>query len=226
MKNNIPLATHSSHSSNPRSSSSAFTLIEMLVVIAIIALLAAIISPVLAKSMERGKKVKCLMNTRQISLAANLLFSDLGNDLPVISGCDKSGEMAFLLMQYMNESTAVFNCPSNPGDLTQKYKSVIKDEDGEEIGIMEYAINNNMTICNGQIRRKQYFIDNHSEVAFASDTPWHHANAERPHDGGANVAYLDGHAAWLPDELMSEDGIPATWQDADFWKKGHSMPGR
>ena len=47
----------------------AFTLLELLVVIAIIAILAALLLPVLAKARERSRRVKCMNNLHQISIA-------------------------------------------------------------------------------------------------------------------------------------------------------------
>jgi prepilin-type N-terminal cleavage/methylation domain-containing protein len=48
--------------------SSGFTLIELLVVIAIIALLMAILIPVASAARERGQRVVCLSNLRQLTL--------------------------------------------------------------------------------------------------------------------------------------------------------------
>jgi prepilin-type N-terminal cleavage/methylation domain-containing protein len=54
----------------------AFTLIELLVCIAIIAILAAILFPVFAQAKESAKQTTCMMNMRQVGLAAKMYTTD------------------------------------------------------------------------------------------------------------------------------------------------------
>jgi prepilin-type N-terminal cleavage/methylation domain-containing protein/prepilin-type processing-associated H-X9-DG protein len=66
-----------------------FTLIELLVVIAIIAILAAMLLPALARAKESGKRIACLNNLRQLSLAAQMYVSDNQGFYPPSSTTDR-----------------------------------------------------------------------------------------------------------------------------------------
>ena len=60
-----------------------FTLIELLVVIAIIALMLSVLMPALNEVKERGKRVVCMSNNRQLSLANVMYAESYGRFVPV-----------------------------------------------------------------------------------------------------------------------------------------------
>jgi prepilin-type N-terminal cleavage/methylation domain-containing protein/prepilin-type processing-associated H-X9-DG protein len=61
----------------------AFTLIELLVVIAIIAVLLGILMPGLQAAKERGRRLKCMNNLRQVGVAVHMYANDNRGMVPV-----------------------------------------------------------------------------------------------------------------------------------------------
>ncbi len=59
-----------------------FTLIEILTVVSIIGILAAMLMPALSAARERGRRVGCISNLRQIGLAVATYSSDYQNHTP------------------------------------------------------------------------------------------------------------------------------------------------
>jgi prepilin-type N-terminal cleavage/methylation domain-containing protein len=96
-----------------------FTLIELLVVIAIISILAAILFPVFASALERGRMTNCISNARQIGMGMMQYVQDYDEFFP--GAC-------------MEEPTSV--APSYPGDRV-----------GYEIQIMPYVKSDGIFTC-------------------------------------------------------------------------------
>jgi len=96
-----------------------FTLIELLVVIAIVSILAAILFPVFQSVREKGRRVACLSNEKQIGLALLQYAQDQderlpGGVLPAGSAFFWAGEgWAGQCAAYLR-STSVLRCPDDP----------------------------------------------------------------------------------------------------------------
>ena len=89
-----------------------FTLVELLVVIAVIALLMAILLPALNRAKEQGKRIVCMANLKQLTLAW-MAYADNNNGKLVNGAPDSVANPAFSCPQCTTEYTKAW--PPLPG---------------------------------------------------------------------------------------------------------------
>jgi prepilin-type N-terminal cleavage/methylation domain-containing protein/prepilin-type processing-associated H-X9-DG protein len=96
-----------------------FTLIELLTVLAIIGVLAGLLLPALNSARERGRRVACLSNLRQIGLAIASYSGDFDNHTPAAdynnSGASPRGVVTwnYILVNRGYVTPKVFQCPND-----------------------------------------------------------------------------------------------------------------
>ena len=102
-----------------RPSRAAFTLIELLVVIGIIGILASLLLSALSQAKEKGRRIACVSNLKQLSLALHIFVID--NDyypwrLPMAEGGSRGRQRVFYSFQTMQsqiDALKILTCPSD-----------------------------------------------------------------------------------------------------------------
>jgi prepilin-type N-terminal cleavage/methylation domain-containing protein len=89
-----------------------FTLIELLVVIAIIGILAAMLMPVLSRAKESGRRISCLNNLKQLSLAAQVYVTDNDGRYPRRSTSHRWPDKFY---DNYGKNLKILLCPSDTG---------------------------------------------------------------------------------------------------------------
>jgi prepilin-type N-terminal cleavage/methylation domain-containing protein/prepilin-type processing-associated H-X9-DG protein len=210
-----------------------FTLIELLVVIAIIAILAAILFPVFARAREKARQTSCLSNIKEITLGALMYVQDYDECL---FGHIQGTRTTFYPPTgvFMNWAQQIYPYVKNeqiylcPSYRSATWSSFPRDSSlgyGMNYWLTYYYYRLDLatltrpastiwfTDCNYYVVYPSYYLSRYPTHRTYGENGY--ARVQLRHNGGVNVAFVDGHAKWLSRSVIEGDnGLKAA---SEMW---------
>jgi prepilin-type N-terminal cleavage/methylation domain-containing protein/prepilin-type processing-associated H-X9-DG protein len=226
----------------------AFTLIELLVVIAVIAVLMAILMPALGRAREQGKRISCLSNVKQLTMAW-ILYADDNDDKVTYANtglsyawvvypganatkeASEDGIRSGTLYRYCPE-LKLYKCPT--GDRGELVTYALPDSMNGYAGIV--GTEKLMVYRRAQIKRpgeRIVFLDegrlspNSWTLHYEEERWWDQITAR--HGDGTNFSFADAHSEYWkwkdPRTLEVAKADYDVWQSSGRQGAGSTQPG-
>ncbi len=209
-----------------------FTLIELLVVIAIIAILASILFPVFARAREKARQTSCLSNAKQLAMAVLQYAQDHDEMLPICRQRAAVGQPSYGYLGWFDQLYAyakngqIFVCPSrspgawagvnnfglafarlgygwnigtSPGSCLDGMGYRYSDVPAQWRCLAEVALPAGTVLLADLVKTGYFDLIFHPHGGAANNASW----LPDLHNGGANYAFVDGHAKWYAQGYMS-----------------------
>ena len=211
-----------------------FTIIELLVVIAIIAILAAILFPVFARAREKARQASCSSNEKQIALAFLMYAQDYYVCFPAVynDGVASIGRYiwADCLVPY-TKNRQLFSCPSLMTDTNASLQNTRYCMDMVHGWSWPEDCVRDGNALQYPLKDSQFAQPSKFAFIEESDNAWYNHWIDTPgwnnsthgangtvligqlgetmvpiHNGGMNIAYVDGHVKWVKTASFLQGG--------------------